>query len=395
MYRILIVEDDAVIANAVQKHLVSWGYEARIAEDFENVLPAFAQYAPQLVLMDISLPFFNGYHWCSEIRKISKVPVIFITSMLKIDHLTKTYGDKKAVDDLSLHIAPGEIYGFIGHNGAGKTTTIKACCGILPFDGGEITVDGKSVKTDPIGCKAVTAYIPDNPDLYDFMSGIKYLTFIADVFGVSKSDREERVLRYADTFGLTSDLAQPISAYSHGMRSYFTPAEVTICSWIRSSAIVSACLSVPDWDYFISSLFFFTSSMVPHSRKACSGILSHSPPRIASMEMKVSHRMACSFFISSSLSGSELDIEMFSFFSSFIFKISLGIAATNSLICRMYASVRACREDAKGGCFSTSPVRAAAVLTALAEIWAAISSRICASLSAMPPVISPASCRPR
>ena len=133
--------------------------------------------------------------------------------MLKIDHLTKTYGDKKAVDDLSLHIAPGEIYGFIGHNGAGKTTTIKACCGILPFDGGEITVDGKSVKTDPIGCKAVTAYIPDNPDLYDFMSGIKYLTFIADVFGVSKSDREERVLRYADTMLAALDPALPTGYY--------------------------------------------------------------------------------------------------------------------------------------------------------------------------------------
>ncbi|HNX99508.1 MAG TPA: ABC transporter ATP-binding protein [Oscillospiraceae bacterium] len=154
--------------------------------------------------------------------------------MLKIDHLTKTYGDKKAVDDLSLHIAPGEIYGFIGHNGAGKTTTIKACCGILPFDGGEITVDGKSVKTDPIGCKAVTAYIPDNPDLYDFMSGIKYLTFIADVFGVSKSDREERVLRYADTFGLTSDLAQPISAYSHGMKQKLA----IISAWLHAPKLI-------------------------------------------------------------------------------------------------------------------------------------------------------------
>ena len=154
--------------------------------------------------------------------------------MLKIDHLTKTYGDKKAVDDLSLHIAPGEIYGFIGHNGAGKTTTIKACCGILPFEGGEITVDGKSVKTDPIGCKAVTAYIPDNPDLYDFMSGIKYLTFIADVFGVSKSDREERVLRYADTFGLTSDLAQPISAYSHGMKQKLA----IISAWLHAPKLI-------------------------------------------------------------------------------------------------------------------------------------------------------------
>jgi ABC-2 type transport system ATP-binding protein len=138
--------------------------------------------------------------------------------MLRIEHLTKTYGNKKAVDDLSLHILPGEIYGFIGHNGAGKTTTIKACCGILPFDEGEIYVDGHSVKADPMACKKELAYIPDNPDLYDFLSGIKYLNFIADVFGVSKADREERIRRYAELFELTDDLAQPISAYSHGMK---------------------------------------------------------------------------------------------------------------------------------------------------------------------------------
>lgn len=138
--------------------------------------------------------------------------------MLKIEHLTKTYGEKKAVDDLSLHILPGEIYGFIGHNGAGKTTTIKACCGILPFDAGEITVSGKSLAKDPIACKQVLAYIPDNPDLYDFLSGIKYLNFIADVFGVSQTDREERIRRYAQLFELTQDLAQPISSYSHGMK---------------------------------------------------------------------------------------------------------------------------------------------------------------------------------
>ncbi len=138
--------------------------------------------------------------------------------MLKIEHLTKTYGEKKAVDDLSLHILPGEIYGFIGHNGAGKTTTIKACCGILPFDAGEITVNGKSLAKDPIACKQVLAYIPDNPDLYDFLSGIKYLNFIADVFGVSQTDREERIRRYAQLFELTQDLAQPISSYSHGMK---------------------------------------------------------------------------------------------------------------------------------------------------------------------------------
>lgn len=138
--------------------------------------------------------------------------------MLKIEHLTKIYGDKKAVDDLSLHIASGEIFGFIGHNGAGKTTTLKSVVGILKFDGGNVFVDGKSVIDDPLGCKSVLAYIPDNPDLYEYMSGIKYLNFVADVFGVSESERSERIARYADAFELTSDLAQPISAYSHGMK---------------------------------------------------------------------------------------------------------------------------------------------------------------------------------
>ena len=138
--------------------------------------------------------------------------------MLKISHLTKKYGDKKAVDDLSLEIGAGEIYAFIGHNGAGKTTTIKACCGLLNFDEGDIWIDGIPVKEKPLECKQMLAYIPDNPDLYDFMSGIKYLNFVADVFGVSKEDREKRIAEYADTFGLTEDLAQPISAYSHGMK---------------------------------------------------------------------------------------------------------------------------------------------------------------------------------
>ena len=138
--------------------------------------------------------------------------------MLKIKHLTKTYGEKKAVNDLSLHIRPGEIYGFIGHNGAGKTTTLKSCCGILQFDGGEIYVGGISVKADPIGCKKKIAYIPDNPDLYEFMTGIQYLNFVADVFGVGALDRKEYIRRYADAFELTADLAQPISAYSHGMK---------------------------------------------------------------------------------------------------------------------------------------------------------------------------------
>lgn len=138
--------------------------------------------------------------------------------MLKIEHLTKKYGEKKAVDDLSLHIAAGEIYGFIGHNGAGKTTTIKACCGILGFEEGEILVDGTSVKKDPLACKAKLAYIPDNPDLYGFMTGIQYLNFIADIFKVSAEIRSERIRKYADAFELTPALAQPISAYSHGMK---------------------------------------------------------------------------------------------------------------------------------------------------------------------------------
>ncbi len=139
-------------------------------------------------------------------------------NMLQINHLIKTYGDKKAVDDLSLHIQPGEIYGFIGHNGAGKTTTIKSCCGILQFDSGEILIDGKSITKDPIGCKSVLAYIPDNPDLYEFMSGIQFLNFVADIFGVSATERQERIRRYGDMLELTDDLAQPISAYSHGMK---------------------------------------------------------------------------------------------------------------------------------------------------------------------------------
>ena len=135
--------------------------------------------------------------------------------MLKIENLTKVYGDKKAVDDLSLHIAPGEIYGFIGHNGAGKTTTLKSVAGILQFDSGEIYINGKSVKEQPLECKKEIAYIPDNPDLYDFMSGIKYLNFIADIFGVGAEERAERIRKYADTFELTESLAEPIAAYSH------------------------------------------------------------------------------------------------------------------------------------------------------------------------------------
>ena len=138
--------------------------------------------------------------------------------MLRIEHLTKTYGDKKAVDDLTLHIQPGEIYGFIGHNGAGKTTTLKSVVGILAFDGGEIYVDGTSVKADPLTCKKKIAYIPDNPDLYEYMTGIQYLNFVADIFGISAEVRRQRIHTYAGAFELTDDLAQPISAYSHGMK---------------------------------------------------------------------------------------------------------------------------------------------------------------------------------
>lgn len=138
--------------------------------------------------------------------------------MLRIQGLTKTYGGKKAVNDLSLHIAKGQICGFIGHNGAGKTTTIKAVCGICDFDGGEILIAGKSIKHEPVECKRRMAYIPDNPDLYDFLPGIKYLNFIADVYGVGVSERTERIRRYADMFELTPDLGGLIASYSHGMK---------------------------------------------------------------------------------------------------------------------------------------------------------------------------------
>ncbi len=138
--------------------------------------------------------------------------------MLKIDRLTKRFGDKCAVDDLTLEIGAGEICAFIGHNGAGKTTTIKACMGILFADEGNIYIDGRSVKEDPIYTKSVTAYIPDNPDLYEYLSGIKYLNFVADVFGVDAEKRNSLIASLADKFSLTKDLAQPISSYSHGMK---------------------------------------------------------------------------------------------------------------------------------------------------------------------------------
>lgn len=138
--------------------------------------------------------------------------------MLKIEHLTKTYGEKKAVNDLTLHINRGEIYGFIGHNGAGKTTTIKSCCGILNFEKGEIYVDGISVKENPLECKKKIAYIPDNPDLYEFMTGIQFLNFVADIFAIPQAERQEKIHKYAEEFELLGDLAQPIGSYSHGMK---------------------------------------------------------------------------------------------------------------------------------------------------------------------------------
>ena len=138
--------------------------------------------------------------------------------MLKINNLTKKYGDKIAVDNLTLHIQPGEIYGFIGHNGAGKTTTIKAACGIMQFDEGAVYIDGVSIKEKPIECKKKLAYIPDNPDLYDFMKGIQFLNFTADVYGVGADERQERIKKYADLFELTESLGEQISAYSPGMK---------------------------------------------------------------------------------------------------------------------------------------------------------------------------------
>ena len=154
--------------------------------------------------------------------------------MLQIEHLTKIYGEKKAVDDLSLHILPGEIYGFTGHNGAGKTTTLKSVAGILRFDAGEIRIDGTSIRTDPLACKRKLAYIPDNPDLYDYMTGIQYLNFIANIFGVSAADRQVRIRELAERFELTNDLAQPIAAYSHGMKQKLA----IISAWLHAPQLV-------------------------------------------------------------------------------------------------------------------------------------------------------------
>ncbi len=151
--------------------------------------------------------------------------------MLHIEHLSKRYGERTAVDDLSLHIAPGEIYGFIGHNGAGKTTTLKAVAGILQFDAGEIRVCGRSIQKEPLECKRQMAYIPDNPDLYDFMTGAQYLSFIADIFAIPEQQRQERIREYAGRFQLLEELGHPIAAYSHGMK--------------QKLAIVSAWLHQP------------------------------------------------------------------------------------------------------------------------------------------------------
>lgn len=154
--------------------------------------------------------------------------------MLKIDHFTKSYGDKKAVDDLSLHILPGEIYGFIGHNGAGKTTTLKSVAGIMQFDQGEILVDGVSMKKEPMACKKKIAYIPDNPDLYDFMTGMQYLNFVGNVFGVDAQQRRQRVKELADAFELTADLNQSIGSYSHGMKQKLA----IIAAWLHQPELI-------------------------------------------------------------------------------------------------------------------------------------------------------------
>ena len=151
--------------------------------------------------------------------------------MLRIEHLTKTYGTKKAVNDLSLHIAPGEIYGFIGHNGAGKTTTIKSCCGLISFDAGRILIDGHSIKDEPIVCKRLMAYLPDNPDLYDYMTGIQFLNFVADIFGVPAGERTARIHKYAHELEIVDALANPLASYSHGMK--------------QKLAIISALIHAP------------------------------------------------------------------------------------------------------------------------------------------------------
>ena len=154
--------------------------------------------------------------------------------MLKIRNFTKVYGEKCAVESLNLDIAGGEICGFIGHNGAGKTTTLKACMGILSFDDGEILIDGMSIKEMPLDVKRITAYIPDNPDLYDFLTGEKYLAFVADVYGVSAEHRNSLIKEYAELFEITKDLASPIGSYSHGMKQKLA----IIAAWLHSPKLI-------------------------------------------------------------------------------------------------------------------------------------------------------------
>lgn len=154
--------------------------------------------------------------------------------MLRIEELSKTYGNKKAVDSLSLHIAPGEIYGFIGHNGAGKTTTLKSVAGILQFDKGEIFIDGKSIKKEPLECKRLFAYIPDNPDLYEYMTGMQYLNFVSDIFEISVSERKQRIRKYAELFDMLDDLMLPVAAYSHGMKQKLA----IISAWLHQPELI-------------------------------------------------------------------------------------------------------------------------------------------------------------
>ena len=152
--------------------------------------------------------------------------------MLDIQHFSKTYpGGKRAVDDLSLHVAPGEIFGFIGHNGAGKTTTLRAVAGVMDFTEGTITIDGHDIRRSPTAAKRVTAFLPDNPDLYEFLSGIQFLTFIADLYDIPQADRQARIQKYADAFELTGSLGSPIGSYSHGMK--------------QKLAIISALIRAP------------------------------------------------------------------------------------------------------------------------------------------------------
>lgn len=140
-------------------------------------------------------------------------------NMLSIQHFSKTYpGGKRAVDDLNLNVAPGEIFGFIGHNGAGKTTTLRAVAGVMDFTEGTITIDGHDIRREPTAAKKVTAFLPDNPDLYDFLSGIQYLTFIADLYDIPQKDRQARIQKYAEAFEITGNLGSPIGSYSHGMK---------------------------------------------------------------------------------------------------------------------------------------------------------------------------------